>query len=244
MCFPVSEYPLSKVLFGPGTERISHVINLPRTKTIISGRKTLITNRHIILPISQQVLNFPVLLLIMLLQHLHIHRQLVNSRSQSLIVHPQTMIVALELVVVSQHHPQLFLDAMQAQHPLLVDDGTVDVDRDLVWHFVGHWDLYLLLYDFLHWVVYIHRLVDVDWLVDVHWLLHLDVHWLLDDLWWACYLNLHRHFLLHFYDLFYDSLRPLDVLRHLNSHLHWFLHHDLLDCFFRSSSVLVFQLFF
>lgn len=234
----------SKVFFGPGTQRVSHVVGLPRAKTIIPGRKAFVTHRHIILSVSQQVLNLPVLLLVMLLQHLQVHCHLVNRRPQPFIVDPQTMVVPLQLVVVSHHHPQLLLNAVQPHHPLFVDDWAVDVDWHFVRHFVRHRDLDLLLYDFLYWVVNVDWLVHVDRLLDVYWLLYLYVHWLFDYLWRACYLHLHRHFPLHLYDLLYYSLWALNVLRHLYSHLHWLFNHDFLYRFFGSPSILVFQLFF
>ena len=176
----------------------------------------------------------------MLLQHLQVHCHLVNRQPQPFIVDSQTVVVPLQLVVVSHHHAQFLLNAMQPHHPLFVDDWAVDVD----WDFVRHWDLHLLLYDFLYWVVKVDWLVHVDRLLDVYWLLYLYVDWLFDYLWRGCYLHLHRHFPLHLYDLLYYSLWALNVLRHLNSHLHWLFNHDFLYCFFGSPPILVFQLFF
>lgn len=168
----------------------------------------------------------------MLVQQLQIALQLAHG-------HPQTVILALQMLVFPHHPTQLLLQLLKPSYPLLVDDRTVYVNRHL------HLKRHLHLYFFLNFhvpvdvdrLVHVHRLIDYDWilvdrLIDVYgffyYFLHLDLlHYYLRNL--LFYFNV----LGHLYDLLDYSFRAGDVPRHLYLDLHWPFYNQLLDGFFR-----------
>ncbi len=140
---------------------------------------------------------------------------------------------------------------MQSHHPLLINYRSVNINRHLIRNLKGN--LYSLLYYFLHhflyWIVHIYRLVNVDRFVHIYRLVDMNVNWLLNDFWRTGHPYLIRHFPLHFnnllylYNLLHNPLRTRNVLRHLDSHLYWFLNNYLSYSLFGYSSILILQLF-
>ncbi len=182
----------------------------------------------------------------MLLQHLHVHAQLIDRGPESLIIDSESVIVRFEFVTFLQDHSQLLFYPMQTHHPFLIHHRSVDVDRDLERHLV--WNLYFPLYYFLHRIVHVYGFVDVDRLVDIHRFVNMDVDRFFDDFRGTGKFDLKGHFPLHFYDLLYNflhnSFRTGNVLGNFDSHLYWLLNNDLSYSLFGHSSILILELLF
>lgn len=131
---------------------------------------------------------------------------------------------------------------MEPHHPLLVDDGSVDVDGDLEGDLVGHGDFYLFLYDFFNWMVEVYWFVDIDGFIEIDRSFYLNIDGLFNNLWGWSDFDFIGYFLLHLYYFLYYSLGALDVFRHLNSHLDWLLNYDFLNNLFGRSSILILEL--
>lgn len=182
----------------------------------------------------------------MLLKDLHVQSHLINCRSKILIIYPKSMIVAFELVILSQNHTQFFFNILKPHHPFLVNYRSVNVDRDLERHFKWYlnrnFDRHLdsFLNNGLSRIVNINRFIDINWLVQVYWLLDFNIDWLFDDFGRTFDLNI--NFFLHLHNFLNNSLRPWNVLGHLNPNLNRLLHYNFLNHLFGHSSILILQL--